>query len=459
MGNRKTTTAALTTLYLRRTVFCAIVALILTLSAAASADLKVKVPRHTKPTPVQELNQNGVRALQKNDVARARRDFYKAYLLDPDDPFTLNNLGYLAELDGNIERAQKFYDLAAANSTDALVALSSNPELKGKEVSQVAGNVVSATMQVNRLNVAALGMMRKDRAPEAEQLLRKAYAISPQNPFTLNNLGYALEKQGELEQAAHYYSEAALIGSQKKVVVAFNRSWRGRPITEIASRNAAEARRELSASGSVEARVTRLNVRGVTALNRNQTGLAQQYFQQAYHLDPNNAFALNNMGYISELEGDRETAGYYYDRARGAYRNDALIALASRKTAEGFRLSAVANKSEIAVSAAQEQQLADLRASGAKPLPLRTRDQAIVREPPRPPAPEPEAPVRVVAVDNPPPEPQAMASPVRRVTPSAPPVLTRQQPAAAQPATVVPPLVETEDDRPLLPVIPDPPAR
>ena len=89
----------------------------------------------------------------------------------------------------------------------------------------------------------------KDRAPEAEMVLRKALALDPKNPFTLNNLGYALEKEGELEQAVRFYARAAASGSNEKIVVALNHDWRGRSISEIASRNAQAARRELSSEG------------------------------------------------------------------------------------------------------------------------------------------------------------------------------------------------------------------
>jgi len=461
------------------------VLMILACVASASADLQIKIPKRTKPTPVQQLNQQGVRALNKNDLTHARRYFYKAYLLDPDDPFTLNNLGYLAELDGDIDKAQKFYDLAAENSSDAVVAISSNPELRGKEVSQVAGNAVSSPMQVNRLNVAAMGLMMKDRAPEAD-LLRKALGLNPSNPFTLNNLGYALEKEGELEQATRYYSQAASSGSQEKVVVALNRSWRGRSISEIASRNAEAARRELSAEGTSEARVARLNLRGVSALNRNEVAQARKYFQEAYRIDPRNAFCLNNMGYISEVEGDRETADFYYGKARDASHNQSRVTLATRKSAQGLRLSIVADENDGAVQNAQEKQLAVLRASGAPPIPLRTRDNAYVREPAAPPQPEPETPVRIIAEDNPPELPPAIAAPQPKpktaqpvpagfasATPQPSPTQSAQtrmsssapaeqgRPALQQPQAVetvpilpvVPP--SPEEERPLLPVIPD----
>jgi Flp pilus assembly protein TadD len=451
---------------------------VLSVASAQAADLHVKVPKRTKPTPVQQLNQEGVKALARNDIGRAKRAFYHAYLLDPDDPFTLNNLGYVAELDGEIDKAQKFYDLAAANPSNAVVAISSNPELKGKEVSQVAGNAVSASMQVNRLNVAAMGLMMKDRAPEAELTLHKALRLDPKNPFTLNNLGYALEKEGELEWALYYYDHAAASGSNEKVVVALNRGWRGRPISEIASTNAEAARRELATEASSEAKVTRLNLRGVSALNRNQLAQARQYFQQAYRLDQTNAFSLNNMGYISEVEGDRETADYYYAKAREANRSTSRVALATRKSVEGKRLASVADQNQQTVQVAEERRLAALRAQGGPPPPLRTRNQAMVREPATPPEPEPVIPVRIVAEDNPPPEPpRAMAAPTRPFSRNQPRAATPtagitaapvqpaprasasvssapvQPPAIAQPVPTIRP--DPQDEDPLLPVIPD----
>jgi tetratricopeptide (TPR) repeat protein len=303
-----------------------------------------------------------------------------------------------------------------------------------------------------------MGLMMKDRAPEAEMVLRKALALDPKNPFTLNNLGYTLEKEGELEQAIRYYDLAASSGSKEQIVVALNRDWRGRSISEIASRNADAARRELSNEGNVDAKVARLNLQGVSALNRNQLSQALQYFQQAYRLDPDNAFSLNNMGYISELNGDRESADFYYAKAREANRSSARVALATRKSFEGMRLASVADENEQSVEGAQEKQLAAIRATGAPPLPLRTRDQAVVHEPATPPKPEPESPVRIVAEDNPPPErPAAMAAPAQPASRNQPRARGQSTSVQSQPAVAAPTVkpAEQQDETPLLPVIPD----
>lgn len=355
--------------------------------AAHAGDLRLKLPKRTKPTPVQKLNQDGVKAVQKHDYEKAKRLFYKAYLLDPNDPFTLNNLGYIAELEGEIDRAQRFYALAAEQPSDALIDKASDDQLKGKPVAKVAGSAADTKMQVNRINVYAMGLLLKDRAPEADVALQKALALDPKNPFTLNNLGFAKEKEGELEQALKFYSDAALTGSDEPVVVTINKNWRGKPIREIASDNANKVRKQMNKEEDLATKVARLNLRGVSAINRNDRRLARNYFEQAYKLDPNNAFTLNNMGYLSEADGDRETAQFFYEKARDAQRTDARVALSTRRDMEGMRMGAVAATNDQTVTDAQQRALEAKRREGG-PVVLRKRgDNSIVAEPDKPIAP------------------------------------------------------------------------
>src|SRR5438477_5396686 len=172
---------------------------------AFAGDLRITLPKRSKPTPVQQLNRDGVKELQKHHVSRAKKLFYKAYLLDPNDPFTLNNLGYISELEGEVERAQRYYALASDLSSDATIAKASNEDVEGKSVAEVAGNAEDKGLEINRLNVEAMALLNKDRAGEAELVLGKALQIDPHNPYTLNNIGYTRELEGELESALSYY--------------------------------------------------------------------------------------------------------------------------------------------------------------------------------------------------------------------------------------------------------------
>lgn len=350
-------------------------AFVLSLAGASfAADLHVKIPKRTKPTPVQKLNQEGVRAIEKHDYKRAKKYFYSAYLLDPDDPFTLNNLGYMAELDGEIDRAQRYYALASEQNSDAVVDRATTAGAKGKAVALVAGSAADDQMKVNRLNVYAIGMLEKDRAPEADVALQKALALDPKNPFTMNNLGYAKEKEGELQQAFRYYSQAAATGSHEPVIVSIHPSWRGKPIDEIADSNAKKVEKEMNKPEDSVAQIARLNLRGVSAVNRNERATAREYFQQAYKLDPTNAFTLNNMGYLAEMDGDRETADFFYAKAQEANRSNARVVAATRKSAEGKRVAEVATLSDNAVTGAQQATIEARRRTAGTTVELKRRD-------------------------------------------------------------------------------------
>ena len=315
-------------------------ALLLGASLLYAGDIHVNLPKRSKPTPVQQFNRDGVKAVERHDYDRAKKLFYRAYLLDPNDPFTLNNLGYMAELDGDVDRAARYYDLAAQQRSAAIIDESNNPNVQGKPVDQIAGNAADTGMEVNRYNVEAISLLYKDRAAEADVILQKALKLDPKNPFTLNNLGFAREQEGEYESALQYYTAAANLGSTENIQVAANKEWRGRPISEIASRNAHELAKLMEREETPEVRVARLNLRGVSAMNRNDMRIARQDFLQAYKIAPDDAFTLNNMGYLSELDGDRETAQYYYEKARAANSSNVHVGLATRKDVEGKKNTA-----------------------------------------------------------------------------------------------------------------------
>jgi len=167
--------------------------------SARAQQVRIPLPKKSKFTPVQQLNRDGVAALKKHDIGKAKRFFYKAYLIDPNDPFTLNNLGYVSELEGSLERAQRYYDQARANTSEAVIDRSTAQEVQGKTVASVAGHTAEGPLKVNELNSEALGLLNRDRAPEADVLLQAALKLDPKNPFTLNNMGFAKEKEGELE--------------------------------------------------------------------------------------------------------------------------------------------------------------------------------------------------------------------------------------------------------------------
>jgi Flp pilus assembly protein TadD len=353
--------------------FCAVI-------PASAQEVRIPLPKKSKYTPVQALNRDGVAALKKHDIPKAKRLFYKAYLIDPNDPFTLNNLGYVAELEGSLDRAQRYYDQAQANTSDAVIDRSTAEEMQGKTVKVVAGHTAEGPMKVNGLNSEALDLLNRDRAPEADVVLQQALKLDPNNPFTLNNMGFAKEKEGELEAAIQFYDRSAATGSREPIVIAFNKSWRGKPISEVAARNADSSRKELSKAQDLQDRVARLNVRGVSAMNRNDRKAAKESFEAAYKLDPNNSFAINNMGYLAELQGDKETAQSFYEQAQRAERSRQKVMVSTRPEVEGQTAEQVAEQSSSLVESSFNARAEANRRSGAPPA-LRTRDNRVIVEP------------------------------------------------------------------------------
>jgi Flp pilus assembly protein TadD len=349
--------------------------------AARAGDLRITIPKRSQPTPVQRLNREGVEALRKHQFEKAKALFYKAYLFDPGDPFTLNNLGYIAELEGQVERAQNFYALASAVPTQAIIDRASAKGLRGEPLESALHNIHDLPMQINRANTEAVRLLSEGRAPAADRLLQRTLALDPSNGFTLNNLGVAKESEGDFEGALRYYTEAASSNSAESVVVTLNSGWRGKPIRELAAESAKRLRERMRELNTAQAQAALLNLQGVSAINRNDLRQAIEKFSQAYRLDPNGAFSLNNEGYVAEIGGDLETAQDFYRKAQRAAGANARVGLASRPKAEGLSLLTVANHSEDqvdnSIEAANE---ANRRRTG--PIQLKRRDNSPVIDPP-----------------------------------------------------------------------------
>jgi Flp pilus assembly protein TadD len=307
--------------------------------------LKITIPLHSELTPVQRLNREGVDAVSKQRYEKAEGLFYKAYLYDPADPFTLNNLGYVSELQGQVDRAEKFYRLATAQGCYAVIDRSSAQELRGKPMMDALGTLKNLPMRVNRINVLGMQVLSQDRPFEAEAVFKEALVLDPKNPFTLNNLGVAEEAMGDLVNALKHYDEAAASGSTEPVVVTLKRSWRGKPLGEMAADSAQDLRKRMKKMSPDQIRATMLTTRGVFATNGNDWSKARQDFIEAYTLDPSSAFALNNRGYVAERDGDLETAKSYYARAQKADDANSRVGLATQSSAQGRQLSAIADES------------------------------------------------------------------------------------------------------------------
>ncbi len=320
--------------------------------AWARDTLTIKIPKHSSLTPVQRLNREGVEAIKKHDYAVAANLFYKAYLFDPSDPFTLNNLGYISELEGQLDRASKFYKLAAEQGCNANIDLSNVKSLQGEPMEAAFTGLQDVPMRINRYNLEAVNLLSEGRSFEAASLLQQALSLNPHDPFTLNNLGAADEAIGDFGGAMKYYTAAAYSSSHDFVAVSPNRGWQGKSVSEMAEANVLRLEGRSQGTSSREIQASLLNEQGVFAANENDWSTAKRDFMQAYVLDPDNAFSINNRGYIAERDGDLESAQFFYQKARGAYGANLPVGLATNPSAKGQMLSTVASQSRDSVDGA-----------------------------------------------------------------------------------------------------------
>jgi hypothetical protein len=105
-------------------------------------------------------------------------------------------------------------------------------------------------------------------------------------------------------------------------------------------------------------------------------------------MDPTSAFTLNNRGYVAEMDGDLETARYYYAKARRADDVNVRVGLATDLSALGRNLATVEvdsnNKVDSALDAYSQQ-----RRRQTGPIELTPRGDTLPTSAPQKPAPPP----------------------------------------------------------------------
>jgi tetratricopeptide (TPR) repeat protein len=143
---------------------------------AAESARKLRTRMETLDTPEKRaamLASRGVSATNRNDWSAARQDFLRAYSLNPESAFSLNNRGYVAEKDGDIETAQFYYDKARkADDANARVGLATRSSAEGKRIFVIAADsdqkidsVLDAYTAARRRQTGPIELKRRDNNP------------------------------------------------------------------------------------------------------------------------------------------------------------------------------------------------------------------------------------------------------------------------------------------------------
>ena len=191
-------------------------------------------------------------------------------------------------------------------------------------------------MEINRANVQAVGLLSQGRVREADTLLQQTLALDPKNAFTLNNMGVARESQGEYGEALKYYNAAANAHVEEPVIVTMNGAWRGKPVSDMARSSGDRLRKHMKAlqsdRGASDAAESARRLGRESQRLASGAGLLSH---KPIASGPNNAFSLNNQGFMAERNGDLESAEDFYRQAREAGGSNDRIGIATRPAAEG----------------------------------------------------------------------------------------------------------------------------
>jgi general secretion pathway protein D len=85
-----------------------------------------------------QLANLGYQHLQAKQYQKAKEYFEKALKINPDNPYALLNMGVIYEVEGNRDQAIKMYEKVISLNPDAKAASSTDPENKGKPLTDIA---------------------------------------------------------------------------------------------------------------------------------------------------------------------------------------------------------------------------------------------------------------------------------------------------------------------------------
>ena len=179
------------------------------------------------------------------------------------------------------------------------------------------GGLKDVPMQVNRMNFEAIRLLSEGRRPEADLLLQKALALDPQNIFTLNNLGVASESRGDYDEAL-----TLLYGGRRFTFLRTSHR-HAEPCVErkTGQRDGGGQREETERAHAKSSHRSRRRLRCSRCAGFQRPiamigQLAGKTSSSLTRLIRNSAFSLNNVGYLAEMDGDLETAQFFYAKAR-----------------------------------------------------------------------------------------------------------------------------------------------
>jgi Flp pilus assembly protein TadD len=192
------------------------------------------------------MNLNAMRLLAQGRGFEAIAMLKQTLALDPQNPFTLNNLGVASEAVGDLEGAYRYYYASANTHSKEPASVTLDRTWRGKPVSSMADSSARrvhrlldksepAEAQAVQLTLHGVYAANQNNWAAARQDFLHAYTLDPNSAFTLNNRAYVAEHDGDLETAQYFYEKARRASDAgARVGIATRSAAQGQPLVIVA---------------------------------------------------------------------------------------------------------------------------------------------------------------------------------------------------------------------------------
>ena len=254
--------------------------------------------------------------LQTNEAQRAKKAFEAALKAQPCYPDAYNNLGVLAERDGNLKGAIQYFSKAIEQKHDYTSALFNLGSVyqKSKDYPQAEHQYLRVlALEPNNINAHLnLGSMYMltDQLESALIHLKASQALAPNDHTTLNNLGRLFHLKKEYKEAISYFHKALIHNP------GFPEAHNNIALSYIEKEEIEEAKSHLNQAILLNDQFTEA-ITNLANLYKglNQLDAAETYYKKALAVDPKSPSANCNIGLVMLHKGNYDSAKTYFQFA------------------------------------------------------------------------------------------------------------------------------------------------
>ncbi|NGZ05945.1 MAG: tetratricopeptide repeat protein [Magnetococcales bacterium] len=181
----------------------------------------VRLPGKTAAKPPANPMHEGRKALQKGDLAAARRHFEQALTIEPHNHTAISSLASVAIRERKPEEARSLYQAILKENPHDTLAIAALASLNGnsdsfREASQIQHLLRQSPNEPHLHFVLGNILVAQKNWPEAQAAFFNAYRLDRTNPDILFNLAVTLDRMGQEKSALTHYRDALRLQEQYK---------------------------------------------------------------------------------------------------------------------------------------------------------------------------------------------------------------------------------------------------